>query len=74
MTHVSRDAIQDDKKGLIYAVRVTLSKNTIEVEGKEVPLSAGMSVNVEIKTGTRRVIEYILSPLVQHGHEALSER
>lgn len=74
VTHISRDAIQDDKKGLIYAVRITLTKNTINVEGKELPLSAGMSVNVELKTGTRRVIEYILSPLVQHGHEALSER
>lgn len=74
VTHVSRDAIQDEKKGLIYAVRITLAKNTINVEGKELPLSAGMSVNVEIKTGTRRVIEYILSPLMQHGHESLSER
>lgn len=74
VTHVSRDAIQDEKKGLIYAVRITLSKNTINVEGKDLPLSAGMSVNVEIKTGTRRVIEYILSPLIQHGHEALTER
>jgi len=72
--HVSQDAIQDDKKGLIYATKITLDKNSIFVDGKTLPLSAGMSVNVEIKTGTRRVIEYVLSPLVQHQREALHER
>lgn len=72
--HVSQDAIQDDKKGLIYSTKVVLDKNSIFVDGKTMPLSAGMSVNVEIKTGTRRVIEYVLSPLVQHQREALHER
>lgn len=74
VTHVSRDAIQDDKKGLIYSVKVTLDKSTLRVEGKEVVLSAGMSVEAEIKTGTRRLIEYVLSPLIQHQREALHER
>ncbi|MET3449669.1 HlyD family type I secretion periplasmic adaptor subunit [Ralstonia sp. 1138] len=72
--HVSQDAIQDDKKGLIYSTKVVLDRNVIAVDGKTMPLSAGMSVNVEIKTGTRRVIEYVLSPLVQHQREALHER
>jgi len=74
VTHVSRDAIQDDKKGLIYSVKVTLDHPDIEVDGKRVDLSAGLSVNVDIKTGTRRVIEYALSPLMQYGHESLRER
>jgi hemolysin D len=74
VTHVSRDAIQDDKKGLIYAVKVALDQSAMNVEGRHLALSAGMSVNVEIKTGTRRVIEYLLSPLVQHQHESLNER
>jgi hemolysin D len=72
--HVSQDAIQDDKKGLIYSTKVVLDKNTIFVDGKTMQLSAGMSVNVEIKTGTRRVIEYVLSPLAQHQREAMHER
>jgi hemolysin D len=74
VTHVSRDAIQDEKKGLIYAVKVALDRPHMQVEGKHLPLSAGMSVNVEIKTGTRRVVEYLLAPLIQHQHEALHER
>jgi len=74
VTHVSRDAIQDDKKGLIYSVKITLDRPFIRVEGRMVPVTAGMSSTVEIKTGSRRVVEYVLSPLVQHVHEALSER
>jgi hemolysin D len=74
VSHVSRDAIQDDKKGLIYSVKVTLDRPDINVDGKTMPLSAGLSVTVDIKTGTRRVIEYILSPLMQYQHEGLHER
>ncbi|KVX82261.1 hypothetical protein WL09_24000 [Burkholderia ubonensis] len=74
VSHVSRDAIEDDKKGLIYAVKVTLDRATLLVDGREVRLSPGMSGSVEIKTGTRRVIEYVLSPLLQHGRESLRER
>ena len=74
VSHVSRDAIQDEKKGLIYSVKVTLTQPTLWVEGKAINLSAGMSGSVEIKTGTRRVIEYVLAPLLQHGRESLHER
>lgn len=72
--NVSRDAIQDEKRGLIYSVRVALSKSAIFIDKKSEPLTAGMSVNVEIKTGTRRVIEYVLSPLLQHARESVNER
>lgn len=71
---VSSDAISDEKRGLIYATRVRVSRTTIGVEGKQVLLSPGMAVSVEIKTGRRRVIEYFLSPLVQVGSESLRER
>jgi hemolysin D len=83
VTHVSRDAVQDDrdgkddkaeKKGLLYTIKVMLDKSTIAVDGKSMQLSPGMSVNVEIKTGDRRIIEYILSPLMQHQREAFHER
>ncbi|WP_413707687.1 HlyD family type I secretion periplasmic adaptor subunit [Ralstonia sp. Ralssp110] len=74
VTHVSRDAIQDEKKGLIYSVKVALDKRSLDVEGEQVALTPGMSSTVDIKTGTRRVIEYVLSPLIQHGRESLHER
>jgi hemolysin D len=74
VSHVSQDAIQDEKKGLIYSVKVVLMQTTINVDGRQVTLSPGMSGSVEIKTGTRRVIEYVLAPLLQHGRESLRER
>ena len=74
LTHVSHDAINDEKRGLIYSTRARLPRATMQVEDKTVNLSAGMAVTVEIKTGTRRVIEYFLSPLLQYGNESLRER
>lgn len=74
VVHVSDDAIEDEKRGLIYAVRVRLDQNTLDVDGKPTPVTPGMSVNVEIKTGSRRIIEYVLSPLIRHTREALNER
>jgi hemolysin D len=72
--HISRDAIKDEKRGLIYSVIVALDKSSILVEGRDIRLSPGMSVNVDIKTGDRRVIEYILSPLLKLKRESLRER
>jgi hemolysin D len=74
VTHISRDAIKDEKRGLLYAVKVALEKDSIHVDGRDIKLSAGMSVNVDIKTGERRVIEYVLSPLLQLQRESLHER
>lgn len=72
--HVSSDAIKDEKKGLLYSVILALDKSSISVKGHDMPLSAGMSVRADIKTGSRRVIEYFLSPLLQHKRESLNER
>jgi hemolysin D len=74
VTSVSHDAIDDEKRGLIYSARVKMARSTILVDGTQVNLSPGMAVSVEIKTGKRRVIEYFLSPLMQHTSESLRER
>jgi hemolysin D len=74
VVHVSSDAIQDEKLGLIFAARVRLRDDRIVVDGRPVRLSPGMAVTVEIKTGRRRVIEYFLGPLLQYADESLRER
>lgn len=71
---VSHDAINDEKRGLIYSTRVKMDRTTINVDGAEVNLSPGMAVSVEIKTGKRQVVEYFLNPLLQYKHESLTER
>jgi hemolysin D len=74
VSSVSHDAINDEKRGLIYSSRVRMAKTTLMVDGTEVSLSPGMAVTVEVKTGQRRVIEYFLAPLLQHTSESLRER
>lgn len=74
VTHVSQDAIPDEKRGLIYAVKVLLDATTLDVKGVPTPITPGMAVSVEVKTGDRRVIEYVMSPLIRHTREALRER
>ncbi|MFA5952609.1 MAG: HlyD family type I secretion periplasmic adaptor subunit [Hyphomicrobium sp.] len=71
---VWHDAIQDEKQGLIYKAEVTLHAKKILVGDKMIPLSPGMSVQAEIKTGDRRVISYFLSPLLRYQDESLRER
>ena len=72
--HVSRDAIHDDKLGLTYLAKIQLEKSYLVVNGHQVPLQAGMAVTAEINTGQRRVIEYLLSPVLEHVNESLRER
>jgi hemolysin D len=59
---------------LNYAARVSLERTKMQVDDKLVDLTPGMAVTVEIKTGSRRIIGYLLSPLVQYNHDMLRER
>ena len=59
---------------LAYPAKVTLLQNWILVDGHPEEVRAGMRVSAEIKTGDRRVIEYILSPVMQAVKEAGRER
>lgn len=85
---ISRDAIdtsrddtpqRDDRgrpvqQGLVYAARIRLDRNTIRVAGRDQPIGPGLAVQVEIKTGERRIIQYLLSPIAQTLDEAGRER
>jgi hemolysin D len=57
-----------------YVARVSLSQTAIDTEDGPRPLEPGMAVTAEIKTGQRRVIQYLLSPLLRYKHEGLKER
>jgi len=59
---------------MVYAARVSLDRKQMQVEDKLVNLSPGMAVTVEIKTGSRTVINYLLSPLLRYKQESLRER
>lgn len=71
---ISEEAIEDENLGLFYSTRVKLSENKINIDGKWVNLSPGMTVAVEVRTGQRRLIEYFLSPILRHKQESIKER
>jgi hemolysin D len=57
-----------------YVARVSISETTVQTEQGPMPIEPGMTVTAEIKTGQRRLIDYLLSPFMRYGHEALRER
>jgi len=59
---------------LLYAARISLDTTHMRVEDKLVDLSPGMAVTAEIKTGSRTIISYLLSPLLRRSQEAFRER
>ncbi|MBV1790595.1 HlyD family type I secretion periplasmic adaptor subunit [Marinobacterium sp. D7] len=71
---VSADAIADEERGLIYKMRLLMDKDWLDVEGSRVKLIPGMTVTAEVKTGTRRLIEYFLAPLLRYRQESVRER
>lgn len=71
---VSADAVQDERRGAVFPVRLVLDRHDVEVNGLPVRLSPGMNLQAEIMTGQRRVIEFLLSPLQRTAREGLRER
>ena len=57
-----------------YMVRIALNETAIDTEAGKMALGPGMGVTAEIKTGQRRVIEYVLSPILRYRHDSLRER
>ena len=71
---VTADAVNDEKRGAIFPVTLNLNSTTIDVDGRPIKLSPGMNLTAEIKTGKRRVIDFLLSPLQRATSESLRER
>jgi hemolysin D len=74
VTTVGEDSVPHERLGPVYPVRVRVARNDIRVDGREVRLSSGMAASVEIRTGERRVIDYLLSPVARAAEESLRER
>ena len=59
---------------LVYAAHIALEQTRMMIDGRMIDLEPGMAVTAEIKTGRRRIIEYLLSPLLRTRQEAGHER
>lgn len=66
---------QDQKQqDLSFMARVSLEKTFMQIDNRLVNLTPGMAVTAEVKTGRRRIISYLLSPLMQYQDESIRER
>jgi hemolysin D len=74
VTAITADAVLDDKRGAIFPATLRLEQAGLDVDGRRIRLAPGMNVTAEIKTGRRRVIDYLLSPVQQAVSESLKER
>lgn len=59
---------------LVYSARVNLDTTQMQIDDRIVSLEPGMAVTVEIKTGSRHIIQYLLSPFRRHAHDAFREK
>jgi hemolysin D len=68
------DSSEPRGQELNYSARISLDATKMQIDGRVVNLSPGMAVTVEIKTGSRQILGYLLSPLLRYRHETLRER
>ena len=59
---------------LNYTARISLDRTQMQIDDRIVNLSPGMAATVEIKTGSRSILSYLLSPLLRYRQETLHER
>lgn len=76
VTQVAADAVArtENSSELVFPTRVHLARQDMEIDGHSVALAPGMNVTVEIRTGQRRVIEFLLSPIMKRMDESGKER
>jgi hemolysin D len=68
------DTSEPKGQELNYSARISLDRAKMQIDDRMVNLSPGMAVTVEIKTGSRMILSYLLSPLLRYRQETLRER
>ncbi|WP_454818862.1 HlyD family type I secretion periplasmic adaptor subunit [Labrys neptuniae] len=61
-------------QNLVFPVTLTPDREVMDADGHRVTLTPGMAATVEIKTDSRRILEYVFSPIVEVASEAMKER
>lgn len=74
LIHIANDAIEDEKLGIVYEIKVKPLKTTLNIDGEIKNIEPGMSVIAEVKVGKRRVIELFIYPIIKYLDEGLSVR
>ena len=74
VARLSGDAVVDEKRGPVFVATLRFERAVMDVDGVAVRLSPGVNVTGEIRTGGRRVIEFLLSPIQRMAAESGGER
>ncbi len=75
LEHISADTITNEEDGESYfLIRLRTNKNYLEKYGEKLNIIAGMTANVDILTGKKTVLDYILKPILKAKERALRER
>ena len=72
--HVSPSANEDERLGLVYKVKISIDKKSMNVDGTEVPITSGMTGTAEIKLAERRIIEFFIEPIAEYFDSSLKVR
>ena len=72
--HISADTIADEKGDSYYQVRLRTEKNYLGTEADPLPIIPGMVAEVDVLTGKKTILDYILKPVLRAKDRALSER
>lgn len=72
--NISKHSTEDEKLGPVYEVFINPIETMFLVEGKQVPITSGMSLTAEIKISKRRIIEFFIYPLIKYLDEGIKVR
>lgn len=72
--HISADTIEDRRGETFYIVQVRTNTNSIAYRGATLPIIPGMIATVDILTGRKTVMDYLIKPILKAGQNALHER
>ena len=74
LEHISADSIADEKNNSYYLVRLRTNKNYLGPESNPLPIIPGMVASVDILTGEKTILAYLLKPVLRAKYMALREQ
>lgn len=74
VVHISADTTKDEKDNVFYIIHVKTKKNYLGSEKKPLKIIPGMTVNVDIMTGKKTIMDYILKPILKAKQYTFTER
>ncbi len=74
LEHISADSITDENGNSFYLVRVRTTKSYLGLESNPLPIIPGMIATVDILTGKKTILSYLMKPILRAQKLALRER